>query len=88
MAIKGINGLVKSLNSLNEYNGDMHFEADPAGLYIIFNDYLFAIPAIDMPKGYYHNKKNGITNKHNTEDGLYEAYPLYSTLDQKFDFED
>ena len=24
-----------------------------------------------LPKGFYHNKKNGITNKHKTKNGLY-----------------
>lgn len=27
-----------------------------------------------MPEGYYYSEKNGITNKHNTESGIYEAY--------------
>ena len=27
-----------------------------------------------LPKGYYYNEKNGITNKHNTLSGLYECF--------------
>lgn len=35
------------------------------------------IDKINIPNGYYYNEKNGITNKYNTDDGLYESYMYY-----------
>ena len=29
---------------------------------------------LNLPYGYYYNDKNGITNKHNTESGVYESF--------------
>lgn len=30
--------------------------------------------SLNLPEGYYYNEKNGITNKHNTESGVYESF--------------
>ena len=66
----GINNMMKNLRALNK-NGkfDINCSNFP-------NIIIGTIPTskLLLPVGYYWNEKNGITNKHNTEDGLYESF--------------
>ena len=68
----GINNMMKELKALNPaVKFDVHdYSVSP--IIIIFG----TAPATELsfPEGYYWNEKNGITDKHNTNGGLYECF--------------
>ena len=41
------------------------------------------ISELVLPTNFYYNEKNGLTNKHNTENGIYSAYEIEETQDIK-----
>ena len=66
-------GASKMLNELKCLNPEIEFEMkDYCYPVLIFG----TVPAdkLVLPDGYYYNDKNGITNKHNTESGIYETF--------------
>ena len=68
----GLNNMMKELKALNPaVKFDVHdYSVSP--VIIIFG----TAPATELsfPDGYYWNEKNGVTDKHNTDSGLYECF--------------
>ena len=63
------------IKKLEELNPVVKFDVDDysvSPIIIIFG----TVPAkeLSFPEGYYWSEKNGITNKHNTNSGLYECF--------------
>ena len=60
------------------------YKLNPDGIFMIddltgdHNTLFSSIPIEDLklPEGFYYNEKNGITNKHNTEDGHYVSFKV------------
>ena len=66
----GIKNLKRELERLNP---QVKFDtADSWCTVIIFGT--IAAEKLRLPNGYYYNSKNGITNKHQTESGIYESF--------------
>ncbi len=69
----GIRKLTKELKRLNRgttiYCND---ETHPAIIIARCSD----CSQLHLPNGYYCNDKNGLTNKHNTDSGMYECFEL------------
>ena len=66
----GIDKLVSMLDNMN-----------PKGSVKMADENVIAIKGMSpndvvYPEGYYYNAKNGITNKHNTTSGMYEAFTV------------
>lgn len=66
----GIKRFVTELRILNPTSKFKKYDYEVFG--VIASD----TPAseLKLPEGYYFSSKNGITNKHNTESGLYECF--------------
>lgn len=66
----GIRRLATEMQVLNPRAKFRRYDYDVFGV-IVSN-----VPAseLKLPEGYYFSSKNGITNKHNTEDGMYECF--------------
>lgn len=69
-------GIQKMTKELKKLNPNVSFEADKHLAIIIAE--CPDCTQINLPSGYYHNDKNGFTNKHNTVSGLYESFALMS----------
>lgn len=69
----GIRKLTKKLKQLNP-GIDIYFkdETYPATIIAKCSD----CSQLHLPEGYYRNDKNGLTNKHNTNSGMYESFEL------------
>lgn len=68
----GLNKMIKKLRELNPtVKFDVHDRKVSPSIIIIGT-----VPAreLSFPNGYYWNEKNGITDKHNTDSGLYECF--------------
>lgn len=66
----GIENLITVLDQMN-----------PRGSFKMADENTIAVKGIapqyvKYPEGYYYNPKNGITNKHNTASGMYEAFEV------------
>ncbi len=68
----GICNLVKALKLLNPKVQFDFYDRTKSPVEIIFG----TVPGENLvfPDGYYYNDKHGITDKHNTGSGLYEAF--------------
>jgi len=68
-------GITRMAKELERLNPSVQFDVldySVSPVIIIFG----TVPGenLILPNGYYYNKKNGITNKHNTASGLYEGF--------------
>ena len=67
--------LVARMRALNNTTGIQPIEIGPQGEKAILT--LVDPATLKYPEGYYWNSKYGVTNKHNTASGHYEAFHLY-----------
>ena len=67
---KEIRSNVDLIRELKKLNPEVTFESDNPYSYVVVN----CEPALlKLPKPFYFSEKNGITNKHKTESGVYIA---------------
>lgn len=69
----GIQKLVKELKRLNP-KVEMLIDDDSYPAIIVAK--CPSCESLNLPEGYYCSEKNGLTNKHNTTSGQYEAFCL------------
>lgn len=69
---------LKQLNNLNPGANITFDELHPNILYSDIDANLLI-----LPNGWYYNDKNGITNKHNTETGVYQTYTVEKYQEEK-----
>lgn len=66
--------MIKMVKELEKLNPNAKFTHNDPGyvVHIIYGN----IPAdkLNLPNGYEYNSKNGITNKHHSDSGLYETF--------------
>ena len=70
----GAVALVDALRIMNP-TGKFALDSTFEPTYVIYGN----VPAdqLKFPEGYYHNAKNGITNKHSTNSGMYEGFDYH-----------
>lgn len=67
---KEIRSNVDLIRELKKLNPEVTFESDNPAAYVVVN----CDPALlKLPKPFYLSEKNGITNKHRTESGIYTS---------------
>lgn len=62
------------LEQLNNLNPGANITFDELHPYVLYSD--IDADLLTLPNGWYYNDKNGITNKHNTETGVYQTYTV------------
>ena len=62
------------LEQLNKLNPGANITFDELHPNILYSD--IDANLLTLPNGWYYNDKNGITNKHNTETGVYQTYTV------------
>lgn len=62
------------LEQLNNLNPGANITFDELHPNILYSD--IDADLLTLPNGWYYNDKNGITNKHNTETGVYQTYTV------------
>lgn len=62
------------LEQLNKLNPGANITFDELHPNILYSD--IDANLLTLPNGWYYNEKNGITNKHNTETGVYQTYTV------------
>lgn len=67
---KEIRSNVDLIRELKKLNPEVTFESDNSAAYVVVN----CDPSLlKLPKPFYLSEKNGITNKHKTESGVYTS---------------
>lgn len=67
---KEIRSNVDLIRELKKLNPEVTFESDNPQVYVVIN----CDPSLlKLPKPFYLSEKNGITNKHKTESGIYTS---------------
>lgn len=67
---KEIRSNVDLIRELKKLNPEVTFESDNSAAYVVVN----CEPSLlKLPKPFYLSEKNGITNKHKTESGVYTS---------------
>ena len=67
---KEIRSNVDLIRELKKLNPEVTFESDNSAAYVVVN----CDPSLlKLPKPFYLSEKNGITNKHRTESGIYTS---------------
>ena len=62
------------IKKIQELNPDIELEID-MDRNIIFSS--IKVEELNLPEWFYYNQKNGITNKHNTQSGIYGTVHVY-----------
>ena len=73
--------LYLNLEQLNDLNPGANITVDDANPNILYSD--IDANLLTLPNGWYYNNKNGITNKHNTETGMYQSYTVEKYQEEK-----
>ena len=69
------------LEQLNKLNPGANITFDELHPNILYSD--IDANLLTLPNGWYYNDKNGITNKHNTETGVYQTYTVEKYQEEK-----
>ena len=70
---KEIRSNVDLIRELKKLNPEVTFESDNPQVYVVIN----CDPSLlKLPKPFYLSEKNGITNKHKTESGVYTSLDI------------
>lgn len=73
--------LYLNLEQLNDLNPGANITVDDANPNILYSD--IDANLLTLPNGWYYNNKNVITNKHNTETGMYQSYTVEKYQEEK-----
>lgn len=79
----GITKFMQELRRLNPHTSVCYVTDGFVTTIITGHIFRSSLSKIKLPEGYYWNKKNGITNKHNTASGTYESFELMTKRDYR-----